>query len=90
MRPLNSLLWGVLHRLGLADAIRDYEVVANFDDIFPALKEHAKAIKVEDGILFLKVRESTWRNELILEKNKMITKIESFFRDKRVREIHFV
>jgi hypothetical protein len=74
---------------GLRKKIKETEVVDGFLDIFPDLAKVAKALKVDKKILFLKVENSVWRSELRFSENIIVEKINTFFKEERIKFIKF-
>ena len=68
----------------------EYKIVESYKEIFPELIKISKAVKVEREILFLKVENSVWRNELNLKQKIMVEKINNFFEEKVIRNIRFI
>jgi hypothetical protein len=74
---------------GLRKRIKETEVVENFLEIFPDLGKVAKAVKVDKKILFLKVENSVWRSELKFGESIIVEKINTFFKEERIKFIKF-
>ncbi len=71
-------------------AIKEAEVIEKFYFIFPDLKKIAVPKKIKNKMLFLKVENSVWRNELRLKSNLMKKKINEYFNDIVVNAIKFI
>lgn len=74
----------------LRDTVKNYNVVDEFEIIFPELSKIAKAIKTDKKILFLKVENSVWKSELNFQKNLLIEKINKHFKEQVVKSIKFI
>ncbi len=72
------------------EVVSQTEVVEKFVEIFPEFKKIAKAKKVRNGILFLRVENSVWRNELHLNKAIMIERINKYVNKKVINNIKFI
>lgn len=70
-------------------AAKEYEAVDRFGEIFPDLTKIAKAQKVNDGVLYLKVENSVWRSELNFRKQLLIEKINKYFGKRIIKTIKF-
>ena len=46
--------------------------------------------KVEHGVLVVKVKNATWRQELVFEKQNILTKLNLKLGKKTIREIRFI
>lgn len=74
----------------IRETIKNYSVVEDFGKIFPELKNIAKVKKVEKGILFLEVENSVWKSELNFQKNKVIEKINNYYKVEVIKTIKFL
>ena len=70
-------------------AAKEYDVLEKFLEIFPDLKKVAEAIKIEKGVLFLRVENSVWRSELKFRQTSLIEKINKKFKETIVKSIRF-
>ena len=68
----------------------EYDIIEEFNKIFPELKQVAKAIRVENKTLFLRVENSVWRSELNLKKNLITDKVNKHYSKKVLKAIKFV
>ena len=75
---------------GLRKRLKETEVVDGFLEIFPDLGKVAKALKVDKKTLFLKVENSVWRSELKFSESVIVEKINSFFKEERIRYLKFL
>ena len=69
---------------------KDYNVVEEFNAIFPDLGKVAQAVKVEKKTLYLKVENSVWRSELNFRQKIMIDKINNHFNEQIIKSVRFV
>jgi len=74
----------------LKESLKRFDVVNEFENIFPELTLIAKAIKVDKQTLFLKVDNSVWKSELNLQKNILIKKINNYFKEEIIKTIKFL
>jgi hypothetical protein len=74
----------------LRSAVKQYDVVSDFDKIFPDLAKIAHAVKTEKKILFLSVENSVWRNELRFMEKVIVEKTNNFFKEDRIKGVKFV
>jgi hypothetical protein len=74
----------------LRQTVKNYDVVFEFEKIFPELSLIAKAVKVDNQILFLKVENSVWKSELNFQKARLIEKINKHFNTKALKGIKFL
>jgi predicted nucleic acid-binding Zn ribbon protein len=87
-KPLGTLLTALLHELGLSKKIQQYDVVISWAEIVgERIARVTEAYKIEKGILFVRVRTSEWRNELMMRKPEILQKIN--VRETVVKDIVF-
>lgn len=70
--------------------VKQTDVVLLFSEIFPDLKNIAKAVKVEKGFLFLRVENSIWRSELKFRQKFIIERINKHFGENIIKIIKFI
>lgn len=70
-------------------AVKENDVVLEFENIFPDLSKTVKASNINKGILYLIVENSVLRNELFIKKNLMIEKINNHFNQKIIVDVKF-
>lgn len=71
------------------NAAKQYLVIEKFPEIFPELAQIVKATKIENKILYLRVENSVWRNELMFKNKIMKESINKFFKAEVVKTIKF-
>ncbi len=75
---------------GLRVTLKNYNLIDEFEKIFPELKPIAKAVRVEKKILYLRVDNSVWKSELHLRKNILVTKINKYLNEEVIKTIKFL
>ena len=89
-RTLDDVLSKEAEFKNLRESLKNYNIVDEFEIIFPELKLIAKAVKVEKQILFLKVENSVWKSELNLRKNLIAEKINKHINGQVIKTIKFL
>jgi len=69
--------------------IKQSDVIIGFYDIFPDLKKVVKPVKVDKQILFIKVENSILRSELRFQENLIVSKVNKYFKEERIKGIKF-
>ena len=72
------------------DKAKEQRVLEQFYEVFPDLKNIAKAVKNENKVLYLNVDNSVWRSELNFKQGSMIKKTNDFFGEKIINRIKFI
>ncbi|MFA7227786.1 MAG: DUF721 domain-containing protein [Melioribacteraceae bacterium] len=76
--------------INLRESLKNYDIVNNFEKIFPELKLIAHPVKVEKQVLFLRVENSVWKSELNFRKNLIAEKINKHFNKQVIKSIRFL
>ena len=71
-------------------SLQNYNVVEEFEKIFPELKLIAKAVKLEKQVLYLRVDNSVWKSELNFQKTILIEKINKHFNEVVIKSLKFL
>jgi predicted nucleic acid-binding Zn ribbon protein len=89
-KDVGSSIRELLNDLGIRHKIAEYEAVLRWESI---VGEHigrvAEAIKIVKGVLVVKVKSGTWRNELSLRKREIIETLNKELGDEIVKDIRF-
>ncbi len=90
MKSVSTALDELVGNLGIQKKLREYDAVRFWDDI---VGDHiAKAttpVRIVQGVLVVKVKTSAWRNELTLQKNALIERLNTAIGERVVRDIRF-
>ena len=89
--PISSIIRRVLSKSGLDQGIKKAEIFGMWPDIVgKKIASRAEVVAIEQGILFIQVSDSSWRNELSLMSGAIIAKINEAFGEERVSRIHLL
>ena len=89
-KPLSKSLSILLKSLGIENKIKQNEIIVRWPEIVgEKLSKVTTADKIENGILFVRVTNSAWRNELIYMKSEIINRIYSSLNTDLIRDIRF-
>ena len=89
-KPLSKSLSILLKSLGIENKIKQNEIIVRWPEIVgEKLSKVTTADKVEKGILFVRVTNSAWRNELIYMKTEIINRISSRLNTDIINDIRF-
>ena len=69
--------------------IKQSDVVIGFYIIFPELKKVVRPLKVEKKILFITVENSILRSELKFQESLIVSKVNKYFKEERIKGIRF-
>jgi len=77
--------------MGIEKKVKEFEAIAKWPGIVgDQISEVTKPERVVDGILFVKVKNSVWRNELIYMKHQILSKIAESIQDRVIRDIRYL
>ncbi|MDO5576569.1 MAG: DUF721 domain-containing protein [Fibrobacter sp.] len=87
---IESIVDNILCERGYQTICKEYEVVSKWNEVVgEKISEISVCDRVEDGVLYVKVSSSSWRNELIYLKNKIINQIKKETECTTIRDIVF-
>ncbi len=89
-RDLGSSLDRLVDELGIRRKLSEYDAVLQWESL---VGEHiaraASAVRIANGILIVRAKTSTWRNELSLRKSEIIKTINAGLGRDVVKDIRF-
>ena len=89
-KPLNMLINKFLKSIGLKEKFEENFAIVYWDSVVgKEISENTEPFKVNKGVLFIKVKDSTWRNELQYFKNEIIEKLNRKIGKRIVRDLKF-
>jgi predicted nucleic acid-binding Zn ribbon protein len=89
-RPLGETLEELVEKLGIKRKLQEYEAVERWGDIVgQQIARVTSATGITKGVLFVRVRASTWRNELTMRKEEIIRKLNHVLGEEIVKDIRF-
>ena len=88
MKTLEHAINKLIKDLGIENKVLDNQVLNSWNSIVgKRISEISKAEKIENRILFVKVLNSSWRNELLYHKKTIIDKLNKKMGKKIVDDI---
>ncbi len=86
----DSVLKTLYKNLGLEKCARDYKTVQVWANVVgPHINQVSEVEKIFNGILFVKVKNSAWRNELIFKKKLIMVQLNESIGKEMVKDIIF-
>jgi len=87
---IKIILERFLRKENLMKRIEDEEIIFQFKKIIGSnLVKYIDKAKFKDGVIYLKLTSSVLKNEILYEKTKIIEKINTKMRKRKVKEIKF-
>jgi predicted nucleic acid-binding Zn ribbon protein len=85
---VGDILAGVMRSMGLEKRLLERRVIENWPELAgPDIARFAKAMRVQRGILYLKVESAAWSQELLFLKPKILERVNERFGSGLVRDI---
>ena len=91
MKHLKKAIEQAINIVGIKSALDQEAAVAQWDTVVgEVVSSVTKAEKVESGTLVVRVETSVWRQELHMQKEEIINKINKKIGTKAIRDIRFI
>ena len=91
MQHIGKALQGFIKNSGLEKVLEKQSLIDAWDDVVgEKISKNAKAKSIEFGILKVETTSPTWRQELHLQKNHIINKLNDKIQKKIVKDIRFI
>lgn len=89
-RHIRHTIIAFLKSAGLKDRYDENLAIAFWDStVGELIAQHTEPKKVENGLLFVKVDEATWRNELTFHKFRIIKELNTKVGKTAIKDIKF-
>ena len=88
---MSGVLGQVIGALGLTNSYNGWLVVTRWSSIVGrSIAKEAKAVRYEDGCLYVAVADAAWRQELAMRLDELLEEIHSFPYGRSVKQIRLV
>ena len=88
--PIGAAINGLVKNLGIQQKLQEYEAVVYWDEeVGERIAQMTKATRIIQGVLFVQVKTSTWRNELTLRKKEIMERLNTRIGTVVVKDIKF-
>jgi predicted nucleic acid-binding Zn ribbon protein len=89
-RNIGTVLNALIGELGIEEKMTQYQILELWKDVVgERIAKETEAHKMENGVLFVKVEDSVWRNELSMMKLQIIKMINERVKRDLVDDIVF-
>ena len=87
---IGSAIDELVKSLGIQKKLQEYDAVVYWEKaVGERIAQMTKATRILQGVLFVQVKTSTWRNELTLRKKEIIDKLNTAIGMNVVKDIKF-
>ena len=91
MKHLKKAIEKAVLGAGIEKALKQESAVFLWKEVVgKRVSREAKAERVDAGVLIIKTKSSVWRQELQMQKEKLINKINKKIGSKAIKEIRFI
>ena len=91
MQSINIAIKKAIQKAGIEKAIKQQEAVFVWPKVVgKKINKVTEAEGVKKGVLTIKTNSSTWRQELQMQKNEIISKINKKIGKQTIKEIRFI
>lgn len=91
IKPLGSALGELVQGLGIDKKLQEYEAVVRWEAVVgDRIAAMTSATKIQQGVLLVRVKTSTWRNELTMRKKEIIDRLNGALGAQIVKDIKFL
>ena len=91
MEQLKKAIKKAISESGFEKAIQQENAVSVWGDVVgDAVSKVTDAISVDKGVLVVKTKSATWRQELYMQKKEIIDKINKKIGSTAIKEIRFI
>jgi hypothetical protein len=90
VKDVGHLLNELIDTLGLTKRVHEQRAMIEFETIMGAdFCKRAEPVRIEQGVLFLKVTHSVWRQELFYQKELIKNRINDYLKEEIIQDIIF-
>lgn len=91
MQELKKIIGRFLKKNGLEKGVNQNKALLIWKEIVgKTIADNTSPEKVEHGILTVKTKNSSWRQELLFKKQEIIEKLNKSLGDNTIKEIKFI
>lgn len=90
-RRLGDLIKEFASQDSISERLRSYEVVGEWEKIVgDTIGKNTEIVRIENGTLYVRAKNSAWRNELIFVKPTILRRIKEDYPRSGVEDIFFI
>jgi predicted nucleic acid-binding Zn ribbon protein len=89
-KPIRLALDDLVNNLGIKQKLSEYDAVVLWEEtVGEQIAKMTTATRITQGVLFVRVKTGTWRNELTMRKKEIMEKLNNVIGINVVRDIKF-
>jgi predicted nucleic acid-binding Zn ribbon protein len=91
MKSIDGPLKDLLRRLTGPRALKEYEAFQKWQEVVgKKISEISEPVRILSGVLYVKVNDHVWRNELMMMSGDLVDKYQVLMGEKVIKEIKFI
>ncbi len=91
MKKMENIYWDIVKNVADERAIDEYKAIKIWPEIVgKKTSKVTSPIKIINGKMIVKVKNSVWRNELVMLKEEILKKYENKLENRIVKDIKFM
>jgi predicted nucleic acid-binding Zn ribbon protein len=88
--PFALALDKFVHHIGITKKMKQFSIITSWSEIVgEQIAKVTEAERMENGILYVRTKSATWRNELSMRRLEILEKVNVAAGSKLVKEIRF-
>jgi len=89
-KAVGSVIDKITEDLNLKPRLDEYYALLSWEEVVgKQIANVTRAVKISKGILYIQVKTSTWRNELVLRKKEIIDRLNTKAGTQVIKDIKF-
>ncbi len=89
-KTIGQAIEQLVQNLGIQAKLQQYEAVNRWASIVGTrIAKESEAVRIEKGVLIVRVRTGVWRNELNMRKQEIIARLNEAIGSEAVKDIKF-
>lgn len=90
-KPISGVIGKILSSFGLSGDYHGWMVVSKWEEIVgEEIANRAKAVRFENGLLYVAVEDDTWRQEISMKLDEIMEQIRSYPFGRAIKQIRLI
>lgn len=90
-QPISGIIGKIMSTFGISKTYHGWMVVEKWAEIVGSdIAQRSKAVRFEDGILVVAVIDDTWRQEISMKSDDIISQINSYPYGRSIKQIRLI
>ena len=90
-QPISGIIGKIMSSFGISKTYYGWMVVEKWAEIVgKELAQRSKALRFEDGVIFVAVKDDTWRQEISMKSDEILSQIHSYPFGRSIKQIRLL